>query len=194
MRPQDIIRRLVRVDGERENFVENFRLREMRAFCFNPGVGDTGLDQILRIVAIEDGEIPAITEQVGVRSQNPRPDGMERATPKRRQFLSQQIPDPAHHFAGRFVGERQQQDAVGGDALFEQVRDAIGQRAGLARAGAGDDEGRAGRRGNGGQLLGVQLARVINLQMNGRMKRLQNIFARHSSKLKSETREGERKF
>jgi len=40
-----------------------------------------------------------------------------------------------------------QQDAVGGDALFEQIGDAVDERAGLARTGAGDDEGGAGRRG-----------------------------------------------
>ena len=109
------------------------------------------------------------------------------------QFLSEQIRDAPHHFAGGLVGERQQQDAVGGNALFEQIGDAIGERARLARAGAGDDERRAGRRGDGGELLRVQLARVINLQMDGRMKRFQNILARHGPQLKSETCERERK-
>jgi hypothetical protein len=44
------------------------------------------------------------------------------------------------------------------------------------------------------QLLWIQLVRVINLQMNGRMKRFQDILARHSPPLKSETKEGERIF
>ena len=108
------------------------------------------------------------------------------------QFLAEQIRDAAHHFAGGLVGEGQQQDAVGGDALFEQVRDAVGERAGLARAGAGNDEGRAGRRGDGGELLLVQLARVINLQMDGRMERFQNVLMRHGRQLKWETSGGER--
>ena len=151
----------------------------MRAFRFNPRVGDAGLDQILRVVAVENGEIAPVTEQIGVRAQNPRADGMERAAPERRQFLPQQIRDAPHHFAGGLVGERQQQDAVGGNALFEQIGDAIGERAGLARAGAGDDERRAGRRGDGGELLRIQLARVINLQMNCGMKRFQHVIARH---------------
>ncbi len=97
--------------------------------------------------------------------------------------MSEQIRDAAHHFAGGLVGERQQQDAVGGDALFEQVSDAIGERARLARAGAGDDERGAGRRGDGGELLRIEFVRVINLQMDGSMKRFQHIFARHGRQI-----------
>ena len=95
------------------------------------------------------------------------------------EFVPQQIRHASHHFAGGLVGEREQQDAVGRNALFEQVGHAIGERARLARARAGDDERRAGRRGDGGALLLVEFARVINLQVNGRLKRLQDVIARH---------------
>ena len=109
-----------------------------------------------------------VTEQIGVQAQNPVADGMERPAPERANCLPGQIGDAAHHFAGGLVGEREQQDAVGGNALFQQVRDAVDERAGLAGPGAGDDERGAGRRGDGGELLGVQLARIINLQMDRR--------------------------
>ena len=102
--------------------------------------------------------------------------------------------DAPHHFAGGLVGERQQQDAVGGDALFQQVGDAVGERARLARTGAGDDERRAGRRGDGGELLRVEFARVINLQMDGGLKRLQDVIARHGPELKRQMAAGERKI
>ena len=109
-------------------------------------------------------------------------------------FLSEQIGDTPHHFAGGLVGERQQQDAVGGNALFEQIGDAIGERAGLARTGAGDDERGAGRRGDGGELLRIEFARVVNLQMDCGMKRFENVIARHGAELKGQMPAGERKI
>ena len=67
----------------------------------------------------------------------------------------------------------------GGDALFEQVSDAVGEGAGLARAGPGNHESRAGQGGDGGVLLLIQFAGIIDLQLDGAVKRLKDIFARH---------------
>jgi len=64
--------------------------------------------------------------------------------PERRKLPAQQPGDAMHHFTGGLVGECEQQDAVGGNALFEQVGDTVGERARLARTGTGNDEGRAG--------------------------------------------------
>jgi len=81
-----------------------------------------------------------------------------------------------HHFAGGLVGECEQQDAVGGNALFEQVGRHGRERARFAGTGAGDDEGRAGRRGDGGQYcLRVQFARVINLQIDSERNGFNNV-------------------
>ena len=91
--------------------------------------------------------------------------------------------DAPHHFLGGFVGEGEQQDPVGRNSLFQQISDAIGEGAGFARAGAGDDERRSGRRGDGGVLLLVQLRGVINLQIHGRLKWLQHIITRHQGSL-----------
>jgi hypothetical protein len=77
--------------------------------------------------------------------------------------------------------------------LFKQIRDAIGKRARLARTGAGDDERGAGRRGDGGQLLRVEFARVINLQMDCSLTWFQNVIARHRAQLKWQTTIGKRK-
>ena len=60
----------------------------------------------------------------------------------------------------------------GGNALLQQIRDAIGERARLARTRAGDDERRAGRRGDGGELLLVEFARIVNVQPDLRRERL----------------------
>ena len=163
-------------------------------FGLDAGLGDAGLDQILRVVAVENREIAPVTEQIGVLAQNPRADGMERAAPERRQLPAQQIGDAPHHFAGGLVGEREQQNSVRRDALFQQIGDAIGERARLAGAGAGNDERRAGRRGDGGQLLRIQFARVINLQIDFGTERFKHVIARHGAELKGQTPARERKI
>jgi len=45
-----------------------------------------------------------------------------------------------------------------------------------------------GRRGDGGELLRIEFARVINLEIDLRMIRFQDIFARHGGKLNWQTR------
>jgi hypothetical protein len=46
----------------------------------------------------------------------------------------------AGHLLGRAAGEGEQQDAAGIGAVQDQVGDAVGERAGLAGAGAGHDQ------------------------------------------------------
>ena len=64
----------------------------------------------------------------------------------------------SRHLAGGLVGKRDGQNRVRRDALFlDEPRDAAGDDAGLARAGAGQDEQRALGRFNGGALFGIQI-------------------------------------
>ena len=66
------------------------------------------------------------------------------------------------HFIGRAVGEGNGKNLLCGDALVRhEVRDAMRQRAGLASAGSGDDEQRAGRDFCGSALLGT-VGRVVS--------------------------------
>ena len=96
---------------------------------------------------------------------------MKCAAPKRTQFVAEQIRNAPHHFTGGFVGERQQQNPVGGNPLLQQIRHAVSQRAGFAGTGTGDDQRRAGRRGDGGELLLVEFARIVNVQPDFRRER-----------------------
>ena len=93
--------------------------------------------------------------------------------------MAEQIGDAPHHFTRRLVREGEQQNAVGRNALFQKIRDAIRQCARLARTRAGDDERRTGRRGDGGELLFVEFARVVNVQPDFRRERFQDVFVRH---------------
>ncbi len=186
LRPKNLADRLLRIDGKRKNLIEHFRFRKMRALRLDAGVGDARLDEVLRIVPIEDGEIAPVSQRFGVGAQDARADGMEGAAPERHQLLAEQIGDTAHHLAGRLVGECEQKDPVCGNPLFQQEGDAVRQSACLARTGAGNDEGGAGRGSYGGVLLRVEFARVINLRMKIRLEIFQNILARHGRKLKRE--------
>ena len=64
----------------------------------------------------------------------------------------------SRHLAGGLVGEGDGENGVRRDALFaDQPRDAAGDDAGFARAGAGKDQQRAFGGLNGGALFGVQI-------------------------------------
>ena len=69
--------------------------------------------------------------------------------------------------AGGFVREGEQQNISRIDPVLEQVGHAIGERARLARARAGDDKERARRSGHGRELLLVQLRGVIDVDRCG---------------------------
>ena len=72
--------------------------------------------------------------------------------------VAEQLVHALGHFAGGLVGEGDGQDGVGRDAfLADQPGDAAGDDAGLARAGAGQDEQRALGGLDGGALFGIQI-------------------------------------
>ena len=124
--------------------------------------------------------------EFGIGPQEPRADGVKRAGPgdavagaglvsecRRNDAL-----DAAPHLGSGPAGEGQQQDASGIGAVDDQVGDAMRERVGLARAGAGDDQQRAGDVGalgadavlDGAALLriqGFEIARARHRQEPG---------------------------
>ena len=55
--------------------------------------------------------------------------------------MAEDFVDALGHFGGGFVGEGDGEDGVGGDAaLFDEIGDAVGDDAGLAGAGTGEQE------------------------------------------------------
>ena len=160
---------------------------KMRALRLNARVGDARLDQVLGVVAVEDGEIAPVAQRFGVacaecaRRWNGtcRPRAPTNCWPSK--SATRRIISPAALLVN--VSSR---ILFCGNPLFQQEGDAVHQRACLARTGAGNDQGGAGRGSYGGVLLRVEFARVINLRMKIRLEILQNILARHGRKLKRE--------
>ena len=71
---------------------------------------------------------------------------------------AEQLLDALGHLGGGLVGEGDGEDGIRRDALrLNEIGDAVGDDAGLARAGAGQDEQRAVRGLDGGALLRIHL-------------------------------------
>ena len=75
--------RLMRVGRERKNFVQHVGLWKVFVLRVNLRIQQAGLDQILGIVAVEDGEIFLVAERVRVQPQNPCADAVKSSAPKR---------------------------------------------------------------------------------------------------------------
>ena len=172
------------VEGHRDDVADDFGFWET-GFCdFDFGVVDGGFDEVFGVFAIEDGEVAAEAEGIGVFAENAIADGMKCAAPERSEILAEDVVDAAHHLAGGFVGEGKEKNLLGRDTLFEEERDAIREGAGFAGTGAGDDEGGPGRGGDGGVLLFVEFLCVIDLQRTFSTGRFQHVVARHGMKVR----------
>ena len=98
----------------------------------------------LGIIVIVDGELAGIAQQVGVLAQHAHAHGVEGAHPHAAGAVGDECGQTLAHLGSRLVGKRDGQDLPGLNAqVTEHVRDAEGQNAGLARAGAGKDQQRA---------------------------------------------------
>ena len=82
------------------------------------------------------------------------------------------------HLLRGAAGEGEEEDAFGRDALSNEVGEAVDERAGLAGAGAGDDEQGAVAVGGGGALLGVELRVQIDRRGGCGVARARTIEAR----------------
>src|SRR6185437_9462757 len=71
------------VESERKNIAEDIRLRKTRGLDVNVRLVYACSDQIFRILAVQNGEIPLVAHQVGVPPQNTVSHGVERAAPER---------------------------------------------------------------------------------------------------------------
>ena len=108
--------------------------------------------QVGGILAVVDGEGGIEPDLLGIFAQQPRADGVERAGPGQRvghdARRSRPRTDRAMRSTRRVISAAARREKVssrmrlGIGAVDDQMRDAMGQRVGLARAGAGDDQQR----------------------------------------------------
>ena len=122
------------------------------------------LEERLGLVGVEDGEILRELDGLAVHAQGAVAEGVEGAAPEARGLDAGEVVHPVEHFLGGLVGEGEKEDLARLDALGQEVGDAVGQRARLARAGAGEHQQRAGRGRDRGELLVVEQG----LEVDGR--------------------------
>ncbi len=116
------------------------------------------LDQADLVIAVQHLEGFRQLRFLPVQAQQAVGQAMESADPHAAAAVAQLQVGARAHLAGGLVGEGHRQDAVGRHALdFIEPGDAVGEHAGLAGAGAGQDQIVARRRGDGLALCGVQI-------------------------------------
>ena len=122
------------------------------------------LDERRLIVFVEDGEgageaLAVDSERFDVAAEDAHAEGMEGGDERLGQRgVAEQLVDALGHFAGGFVGEGDGEDGVGRDVfLLDEPGDAMGDDAGFARAGAGEDEQGAFGGFDGGALFGIEI-------------------------------------
>ena len=118
----------------------------------------------LLVVLVEDGEgageaLAADLQGFDVAAENAHAEGVEGGDERLGQRgVTEELIDALGHFAGGFVGEGDGEDGVGRDVLLaDEPGDAVGDDAGLARSGAGEDEQRAFGGLDRGALFGIEM-------------------------------------
>ena len=152
---KQFLHRFLGIDDEAENFREHIALWKSNFLWIDPCTCYDGVNQILLIFAVHDGEAARVAERGAMPAQNPVSYRMECATPKPAGIDRQQIRDAAQHFSRGFVRECEKQNISGINPVFEQVRDAISERACFPRARASDHKERTWWRSHCRKLLFV---------------------------------------
>ena len=116
------------------------------------------LHERLLVVGVVDDEAAADPDRLAVAPEDPGAERVERARLDVAARLADERDDPLAQLAGGPVRERHREDLPRPDALdADEVRDAVGEDARLAAAGAGEDEERAIGRRDGPRLLRIQV-------------------------------------
>ena len=145
-----------------EHVGEHLAFRKTLLLRVNSERRDHAVEHVLRVLAVHDGEARREARLRRMPAQDAIADGVKRAAPQAREIRPGRSRHAVEHLARGLVRESEQQDVLRQDAVFEQVGDAIGERARLAAARAGDHQRRPRRRGDGGELLRIQLRGEID--------------------------------
>ena len=147
----EVVARLLRVRLRRHQLA--LRVRdgaEDRALLEALGVDVRALARPLHqrhlVAVVVDVELPVQADAVGLGTQQPRADRVERAQQQVGRGLAEVRRDARPHLARRLVRERHREDPPRRDPdHIHQVRDAMGDHARLAGAWPGEDQQRAPR-------------------------------------------------
>ena len=133
----------------------------------DPELVEAALDQPPRVGLVVDREPARVPELVGVGAEHPGAGGVERHHPHRADPAADQQLGAVAHLPRRLVRERDREDLVRlGRVGRDQIGDPVGEHAGLARPGAGQDQQRP-LAVRDGLPLGVVQAGEKGLELGG---------------------------
>ena len=116
---------------------------------------------------VVDREVRLVAEPRRLPAENPAAGGVEGEDPDRAGDVAEQVLEPRAHLPRRLVRKRDGEDLVRLRALRgDEMRDAARERAGLPRAGSGDDEHGALCLQHGLPLGGIEVGEVL-LRLQG---------------------------
>ena len=120
------------------------------------------LDEPHLVGAVVDREVRLVAQPLGLSAEHAAAGGVEREDPDRPRHRAEHRRQPLAHLAGGLVRERDREDLVRLHAdRGGQVRDAVGEHARLAGAGARDHEQRPLRVQHGLPLGRIQVREVL---------------------------------
>ena len=123
------------------------------------------IDHVLHVGAIENREVGLEAHRRAHPAQHVVGERMEGAARDCARAISDELLCPPQHLLRGAPRERQQQDRAGRHAALDQPRDAIDQRASLARSRARHDQQRAVAMRHGGELRGIQQLGVLDFEV-----------------------------
>jgi hypothetical protein len=141
--------------------VQRLLLREAARLRREAQGGAREPHQILGVAGIHDREVPRQPRLLAEDAEQPVPGRVERPPLHAPAHRPDEPLGARQHLSRGAPREGEQEDPLRRHPPVDEMRDAIDQRPGLPRAGAGDDqEGAVAVRG-GAQLRDVQLRRVV---------------------------------
>ena len=155
------------IDRVAEDIGEHLAFGETLVLRIVAELRDHGVEQVLLVLAVHDGEAGREARGLGVAAEQAVADGVEGAAPQPGDVVGQEVRDAVEHLARGFVGEGQEQDVRRRHAILHEVGHAIGERPRLPAARARDDQRRPRRGGHGGALLRVEFGGEINARSRG---------------------------
>ena len=153
---QQLVERELGVDVPRVEVVQRLLLRKPLRRLREAERTTGELHEVLRVALVHDREVGRQSRGPTELAQKPVADGMERPSVDACAAGPHQPLGAREHLARGAPGEREEEDALGRHSPFDEVSDAMDERASLARSGAGDDEQRRVLERDGASLIGIE--------------------------------------
>ena len=159
---QDIGELMTSIDDKAVEIDEQSRPGQTPGRNIRADVGESCPHQVGCVLAVEDRKTLAVTELIGVPSENAMTYGVERPTGDPGCGSLHELANAAHHLPGCLVGKGQQKDLTRRHAILDQATGAIHQSTGLSGACARERQHRPAGMHHHLELLRIELCFVAN--------------------------------